>query len=83
MVNVSPTVLDVARSIAALDEHPDSDSLADRVAQNIVYQLGSRFGQWTFDIDMKTVGGILLAYGASMFTAEQASFKIVDIIKNM
>lgn len=82
MTHVSPTVMDVARSISALDEHPESDSLADRVAQNIVYQLGSRFGQWNIDIDVKMVGGILLAYGAPMFTAEQASFKIAHIIKN-
>lgn len=84
MVHVSPTVLDVARSIAALDENPESESLVDRVAQNLAYQLHARFGRWDFpDVDVKIVGGILLAYGASMFTAEQASFKIVHHIKNM
>lgn len=87
-MNISPTVLDVSRAIAKLDEsNPvgfdiDNDDVR-LVAKNLAYQFAKHNG-WggRRNVTMRDVRAALIAHGASTLTVEQFARTIASRIRS-
>lgn len=95
-MSVSPTVLDVARAVAKLDElvtpgrrrtvatyANDRDDAIARVARNLAYQFAKHNG-WggRRNVTTRDVRAALIAHGASTLTVEQHARAIASRIRS-
>ena len=87
MTRIAPTVLDVSRAIAELDEyavgHPDKtiNEMRLRVATNLGDMMDGK-GCWP-QINQWTIGAIMYTHGATPFTVQQHASVIASLIQDM
>jgi hypothetical protein len=86
MTTYSPTVADVSRAVAFLDENACSDAdivhaATRRVARNLAYQFARHGWAVCRGVNTRDVRAVLIAHGASALTVEQFARRISAAIR--
>ena len=86
MTTFSPTVADVSRAIAFLDENAcgDADIVhagVRRVARNLAYQFARHGWAVCRGVNARDVRAALIAHGANPFTVEHYARRIASAIR--